>query len=203
MILLKSSNIIIINNTRVPGVPTYNSDDEQISWKSSDEDNDDEVHVSEDDDNQNDDDADNEDDYNQNDNDADNEDDDDQNDDNADNEGDDDQDDDNEQTKSDNDDDDLYNCLVRIKMPGQIKDHIREEIKGAEPPKPRKGQKKLDSAISFEDTPSKKNFAKAKKDAATKPKPSKKKAPVKIIFMSSQRYKSNPKVKDHDIIFTR
>ncbi|GKD82891.1 hypothetical protein Tco_1349730, partial [Tanacetum coccineum] len=49
----------------------------------------------------------------------------------------------------------------------------------AEPPKPRKGQKKLDSAISFEDTPSKKNFAKAKKDAATKPKPSKKKAPVK------------------------
>ncbi|GKC60552.1 hypothetical protein Tco_1088150 [Tanacetum coccineum] len=109
----------------VPDVPTYNSDDEQISWKSSDEDDDDEVNVSEDDDNQNDDDADNEDDYevnvsedddNQNDDDADNEDDyevnvseddDDKNDDNADNEGDDDQDDDNEQTKSNNDDDDL------------------------------------------------------------------------------------------------
>ncbi|GKD72827.1 hypothetical protein Tco_1331109 [Tanacetum coccineum] len=71
----------------IPGVfdvPTYNSDDEQISWKSSDEDDDDEVNVmnvSEDID--------------------------DLNDDNADNEGDDDQDDDNEQTKSDNDGDDL------------------------------------------------------------------------------------------------
>ncbi|GKD85868.1 hypothetical protein Tco_1357022, partial [Tanacetum coccineum] len=112
----------------IPGVfdvPTYNSDDEQISWKSSDEDDDDEVNVSEDDDNQNDDDADNEDDNevnvsedddNQNDDDADNEDDDevnvsedddDLNDDNADKEGDDDQEDDNEHTKSDNDDDDL------------------------------------------------------------------------------------------------
>ncbi|GKE18627.1 hypothetical protein Tco_1426204, partial [Tanacetum coccineum] len=91
----------------VPDVPAYNSDDEQISWKSSDEDDDDEVHMSEDDDNQNDDDADNEDDDNQNNDDADNEDDDDQNDDNADNEGDDDQDDDNEQTESDNDNDDL------------------------------------------------------------------------------------------------
>ncbi|GJY51734.1 hypothetical protein Tco_0442581 [Tanacetum coccineum] len=87
----------------VPDVPTYNSDDEQISWKSSDEDDDDEVNVSEDDDNQNDDDADNEDDDEVNV----SEDDDDQNDDNADNEGDDDQDDDNEQTESDNDDDDL------------------------------------------------------------------------------------------------
>ncbi|GKA90597.1 hypothetical protein Tco_0812467 [Tanacetum coccineum] len=104
----------------VPGVldvPTYNFDDEHISWKSSDEEDDNEVHVSkdddyqndDDDDNQNNDDADNEDDDNQNDKDADNEDDDDQNDDNADNEGDDDQDDDNEQTKSDNDDDDLVN----------------------------------------------------------------------------------------------
>ncbi|GJR99122.1 integrase, catalytic region, zinc finger, CCHC-type containing protein [Tanacetum coccineum] len=63
-------------------VPTYNSEDEQISWKSNDEDNDDEVNMSEDDD--------------------------DQNDDNADNEGDDDQDDDNEQTESDNDDDDFW-----------------------------------------------------------------------------------------------
>ncbi|GJV22700.1 hypothetical protein Tco_1375395 [Tanacetum coccineum] len=87
----------------VPDVPTYNSDDEQISWKSSDEDDDDEVNVSEDDDNQNDDDADNEDDDEVNV----SEDDDDKNDDNADNEGDDDQDDDNEQTKSNNDDDDL------------------------------------------------------------------------------------------------
>ncbi|GKA46674.1 hypothetical protein Tco_0739557 [Tanacetum coccineum] len=91
----------------VPDVPTYNSDDEQISWKSSDEDDDDEVHVSEDDDNQNNDDGDNEDDDNQNNEDADNEDDDDQIDDNANNKGDDDQDDDNEQTESDNDDDDL------------------------------------------------------------------------------------------------
>ncbi|GJU05871.1 hypothetical protein Tco_1122301 [Tanacetum coccineum] len=40
----------------VPDVPTYDSDDEQISWKSSEEDNDDEVHVSEDDDTDNDDD---------------------------------------------------------------------------------------------------------------------------------------------------
>ncbi|GJR99342.1 hypothetical protein Tco_0315851 [Tanacetum coccineum] len=32
----------------VPDVPTYNSDDEKISWKSSDEDDDDEVNVSED-----------------------------------------------------------------------------------------------------------------------------------------------------------
>ncbi|GJU72514.1 hypothetical protein Tco_1263919 [Tanacetum coccineum] len=84
----------------IPGVldvPTYNFDDEQISWKSSDEEDDDEVSMSkDDDDNANDD---------QNDNDADNEDDDDQNEDNADNEGDDDQDDDNEQTESNNDDD--------------------------------------------------------------------------------------------------
>ncbi|GJV37370.1 hypothetical protein Tco_1409847 [Tanacetum coccineum] len=40
----------------VPDVPTYDSDDEQISWKSSKEDNDDEVNVSEDDDTENDDD---------------------------------------------------------------------------------------------------------------------------------------------------
>ncbi|GJZ07264.1 hypothetical protein Tco_0541057 [Tanacetum coccineum] len=66
---------------RVPDVPTYNSKDKQISWKSSDEDNDDEANMSENDD--------------------------DQSDDNADNESDDDQDDDNEQTESDNDDDDF------------------------------------------------------------------------------------------------
>ncbi|GJS16544.1 hypothetical protein Tco_0411016 [Tanacetum coccineum] len=61
----------------VPDVPTYRSEDEQISWKSSDEDDDDEVSMSKDDD------------------------------DNADNEDDDDQDDDNEQTESDNDGDDF------------------------------------------------------------------------------------------------
>ncbi|GJY64549.1 hypothetical protein Tco_0466009 [Tanacetum coccineum] len=60
----------------VPDVPTYESDDEQISWKSSDKEDDDEVVMS--------DDADDNDD--QNDNDTDNKDDDDQNDDNADNE---------------------------------------------------------------------------------------------------------------------
>ncbi|GJX21761.1 hypothetical protein Tco_0226206 [Tanacetum coccineum] len=90
----------------IPGVPdvaTYNSGDEQISWKSSDEDDDDEVNMSEDDDNQNDDDAHNKDDDEVNV----SEDDDDENDDNANNEGDDDQDDDNEQTESENDDDDL------------------------------------------------------------------------------------------------
>ncbi|GJY41242.1 hypothetical protein Tco_0428512 [Tanacetum coccineum] len=59
----------------VPNVPTYGSEDEQISWKSSDEDDDDEVSMSKDDDH------------------------------NADNEDDDDQDDDNEQTESDNDGD--------------------------------------------------------------------------------------------------
>ncbi|GJU93616.1 hypothetical protein Tco_1318372, partial [Tanacetum coccineum] len=61
----------------VPDVLTYGSEDEQISWKSSDEDDDDEVSISKDDD------------------------------DNADNEEDDDQDDDNEQTELDNDDDDF------------------------------------------------------------------------------------------------
>ncbi|GJT49346.1 hypothetical protein Tco_0975503 [Tanacetum coccineum] len=62
----------------VPDVPTYASDDEQISWNSSDEEDDDEVAMSGDDD----DDADNQDD--------DDNDDDDQNDDNTDNENDDD-----------------------------------------------------------------------------------------------------------------
>ncbi|GJR68343.1 hypothetical protein Tco_0014408 [Tanacetum coccineum] len=71
---------------RVLDVPTYNSNDEQISWKSSDEEDDDEVSMSKDDDDNAEDD---------------------QNDDNVDNKGDDDQDDDNEQTKSDNDDDDF------------------------------------------------------------------------------------------------
>ncbi|GJV79714.1 hypothetical protein Tco_1515584 [Tanacetum coccineum] len=65
----------------VPDVPTYGSEDEQISWKSSDEDNDDEVNMSENDD--------------------------DQDDDNDDNEDDDGQDYENEQTESDNDSDDF------------------------------------------------------------------------------------------------
>ncbi|GJV88801.1 hypothetical protein Tco_1532739 [Tanacetum coccineum] len=86
----------------VLNVPTYDSDNEQISWKSSEEDDDDEVNMSKDDDNPNDgDDNEDGDEVNV------SEDDDDQNDDNADSEGDDDQDDDNEQTESDNDDDDL------------------------------------------------------------------------------------------------
>ncbi|GKC56587.1 hypothetical protein Tco_1084185 [Tanacetum coccineum] len=50
---------------------------------------------------------------------------------------------------------------------------------GAEPPKPKKVQKKSESAISSEESPLKKKPGKAKKDAATKPKPTKKKAPVK------------------------
>ncbi|GJZ87331.1 hypothetical protein Tco_0658941, partial [Tanacetum coccineum] len=48
-----------------------------------------------------------------------------------------------------------------------------------EPPKSRKIQKKSDSAISSEESPSKKKSAKAKKVAATKPKPTKNKALVK------------------------
>ncbi|GKC30207.1 retrovirus-related pol polyprotein from transposon TNT 1-94, partial [Tanacetum coccineum] len=60
-----------------------------------------------------------------------------------------------------------------------------DSLLGAEPPKPKKTQKKSDSAISFEETPSKKKPSKAKKDVpstkkpATKPKPTKKKAPIK------------------------
>ncbi|GJS67662.1 hypothetical protein Tco_0682227 [Tanacetum coccineum] len=42
----------------VPSVPTYGSDDEQISWKSSDEEDDDEVGMNDDDDDDNDDDDD-------------------------------------------------------------------------------------------------------------------------------------------------
>ncbi|GJS07799.1 hypothetical protein Tco_0364595 [Tanacetum coccineum] len=72
-----------------PDVPTYDSDDEQISWKSSEEDNEDEVNDDDNDDDvdkdMNDDDADNQDDANQ----------------------DDDDDDDDEQTDSDNDGDDF------------------------------------------------------------------------------------------------
>ncbi|GJY62747.1 hypothetical protein Tco_0464207, partial [Tanacetum coccineum] len=50
---------------------------------------------------------------------------------------------------------------------------------GVEPPKSRKSLKKSDSSISSEESPSKKNSSKAKKVSATKPKPTKKKAPVK------------------------
>nr|GEU36301.1 retrovirus-related Pol polyprotein from transposon TNT 1-94 [Tanacetum cinerariifolium] len=50
---------------------------------------------------------------------------------------------------------------------------------GAKPLKSRKSQKKSNSAISSEESPSKKKSAKAKKVDATKPKPTKKKAPVK------------------------
>ncbi|GJR95649.1 hypothetical protein Tco_0267823 [Tanacetum coccineum] len=74
-------------------VPTYGSDDEKISWKSSDEEDDDEVSMGDDDDDNDDDDDD-----------ADNQDADDQDDDGQDDEG---QEDDNEQTDSDNDGDDF------------------------------------------------------------------------------------------------
>ncbi|GKC01395.1 hypothetical protein Tco_0987531, partial [Tanacetum coccineum] len=56
---------------------------------------------------------------------------------------------------------------------------------GAEPPKSKKPKMKFDSAISFEETPSKKKSTIAKKDVpskrkpASKPKMTKKKAPVK------------------------
>ncbi|GJV13528.1 hypothetical protein Tco_1355069 [Tanacetum coccineum] len=80
----------------VPDVPTYESDDEQISWKSSEEDDDDEVNVSED----NDDDTDNDDDVDKDDEDDDADNQDDENPDDAN------QDDDDEQTDSDNDDSD-------------------------------------------------------------------------------------------------
>ncbi|GKC49630.1 hypothetical protein Tco_1072375 [Tanacetum coccineum] len=79
----------------VPDVPSYDSEAEQISWKSSDEEDDDEVGL-----NDNDDDEDNNDD----DDDADNQDDDDQEHDGQDDE---EQDDVNEQTDSDNDGDDF------------------------------------------------------------------------------------------------
>ncbi|GKF77351.1 hypothetical protein Tco_0229821, partial [Tanacetum coccineum] len=84
----------------VPDVPTYKYDDEQISWKSSEEEDDDEVNVSKD----NDDDADNDDDVDK--------DDDEEEDDDADNQDDEipddaNQDVDDEQTDSDNDGDDF------------------------------------------------------------------------------------------------
>nr|GEX28579.1 hypothetical protein [Tanacetum cinerariifolium] len=50
---------------------------------------------------------------------------------------------------------------------------------GAKSPKSRKSQKKSDSAISSEESPSKKKFAKSNKVTTTKPKPTKKNASVK------------------------
>ncbi|GKB61947.1 hypothetical protein Tco_0918133 [Tanacetum coccineum] len=50
---------------------------------------------------------------------------------------------------------------------------------GAKPPKSRKSQNKPDPSISSEESPSKKKSAKAKKVVDAKPKPTKKKAPIK------------------------
>ncbi|GJR15425.1 hypothetical protein Tco_0798077 [Tanacetum coccineum] len=94
----------------VPNVPTYNSDDEQISWKSSDEEDDDEVSLNDDDDDEDDDDVDNQDDDNQDDDDQEHDDQDDEANDDAqdkDDQDDENQYDDNEQTDLDNNGDDL------------------------------------------------------------------------------------------------
>ncbi|GJR13769.1 hypothetical protein Tco_0796421 [Tanacetum coccineum] len=89
----------------VPDVPTYESDDEQISWKSSDEENDDEVALNDDDyDNDDDDDNDDNDDNDDRNDDADNQDNDGQEYDEHDDE---EQGDNDEQTDSDNDGDDF------------------------------------------------------------------------------------------------
>ncbi|GJT25461.1 hypothetical protein Tco_0895398 [Tanacetum coccineum] len=85
----------------VPDVPTYGSDDEQISWKSSEEEEDDEVGMNEDNDN-NDDDTNNDDDVDKDDEDDDAVIQDDENPDDAN------QDDDDEQTDSDSDGDDFF-----------------------------------------------------------------------------------------------
>ncbi|GKD22790.1 hypothetical protein Tco_1224493, partial [Tanacetum coccineum] len=97
----------------VPDVPTYESDDEQISWKSSDEEDDDEVGMNKDDEDNDDDDDD-----------ADNHDDDDQDDD--------DQDDDDQEnqemrhtTDSDNDGDDFFH--PKLSNPDQEVRHNEEE----------------------------------------------------------------------------
>ncbi|GKD46950.1 retrovirus-related pol polyprotein from transposon TNT 1-94, partial [Tanacetum coccineum] len=106
-------------------VPTYETNDEKISWKSSDEEDDDEVSLNDDD--NNDDDEDNDDD----DDDVDNQDDDDQENDGQD---DDDQDDVNEKTDSDNDGDDF----VHPKLSNQDqeirhnKEESDEEIQGTD-----------------------------------------------------------------------
>ncbi|GKC48795.1 hypothetical protein Tco_1071540, partial [Tanacetum coccineum] len=99
----------------VPDVPTYGSDDEQISWKSSDEEDDDEVGLNDDDDDNDD---------------ADNQDDDDQEDDGQDDE---DQDDVNEQTDSDNDGDDFVHpkLSTQDQEVRHNEEESDEEIQGA------------------------------------------------------------------------
>ncbi|GJY63720.1 integrase, catalytic region, zinc finger, CCHC-type containing protein [Tanacetum coccineum] len=110
----------------VLNVPTYGSDDEQISWKSSDKEDDDEVGLNDDDDDDddNDDDEDNDDD----DDDADNQDNDDQEDE--------DQDDVNEQTDLENDDDDFVHPKLstqdKVRHNKEVSDEESdEEIQGA------------------------------------------------------------------------
>ncbi|GKC60090.1 hypothetical protein Tco_1087688 [Tanacetum coccineum] len=105
----------------VPDVPSYDSEAEQISWKSSDEEDDDEVGL-----NDNDDDEDNNDD----DDDADNQDDDDQEHDGQDDE---EQDDANEQTDSDNDGDDFVHpkILTQTQEVRHNEEENDEEIQGA------------------------------------------------------------------------
>ncbi|GKA94863.1 hypothetical protein Tco_0816901, partial [Tanacetum coccineum] len=88
----------------VPDVPTYGSKDEQISWKSGDEDNDDEANMSENDD--------------------------DQDDDNDDNKDDDGQDYENEQTESDNDSDDFVHPKFSTHDEEERQDKEDKEEKG-------------------------------------------------------------------------
>ncbi|GJX59578.1 hypothetical protein Tco_0290968 [Tanacetum coccineum] len=88
---------------RVPDVPTYGSEDEQISWKSNDDDDDDEVSLSKDDD------------------------------DNADNKDDDGQDDDdNEQTESDNDGDDFVHPKFSTHDEEERQDEEDKEEEGSD-----------------------------------------------------------------------
>ncbi|GKE19437.1 hypothetical protein Tco_1427014, partial [Tanacetum coccineum] len=104
----------------VPDVPTYESDDKQISWKSSKEDDDDEVNVSEDDDDDNDDNIDKDDE----DDDADNQDDENLDDANPD--------DDDEQTESDNDGDDFVHPKISTHNDEARQDGVVNEEKEKE-----------------------------------------------------------------------
>ncbi|GJX42777.1 hypothetical protein Tco_0257767 [Tanacetum coccineum] len=115
----------------VPDVPTYGSDDEQISWKSNDEEDDDEVGMNDDDDDNDGDDDNDDDEDNDDDNDnADNQDDDDQEDDGQNNE---DQDDVNEHTNSDNDGDDFIHpkLSTQDQEVRHNEEESDEEIQGA------------------------------------------------------------------------
>ncbi|GJV69930.1 hypothetical protein Tco_1485439 [Tanacetum coccineum] len=96
-------------------VPTYGSEDVQISWKSIDDENDDEVRESKDDDDN-----------------ADNEDDDDHDDDNADKEDDDGQDDDNEQTEPDNNGDDFVHSKFSTHDEEERQDEEDKEEEGSD-----------------------------------------------------------------------